>query len=90
MLDKLVGIETRYEEINQLLMEVGNDYQRAAELGMERAELEPMVNKARQYRQALARMEEAHSLLETDDSELLLLAEAEIAELEPLLDQIGK
>lgn len=89
MLDKLVGIETRYEEINQLLMEVGNDYQRAAELGMERAELEPMVNKAQQYRQALARMEEAHSLLETDDSELLLLAEAEIAELEPLLVRLA-
>ena len=37
MLEKIVGIEARYDEINQLLMEVGGDYQRAAELGMERA-----------------------------------------------------
>jgi hypothetical protein len=30
MLDKIVGIEERYEEINQLLMETGDDYQRAS------------------------------------------------------------
>lgn len=32
MLDKLIGIEDRFEELNRQLMEVGNDYQRAAEL----------------------------------------------------------
>ena len=49
MLEKLAGIEARYEQINQLLMEIGDDYQRAAELGIERAELEPIVTKSRQY-----------------------------------------
>ena len=57
MLDKLAGIETRYDEINQLLMEVGSDYQRAAELGMERAELEALVNRARLFRQASERLD---------------------------------
>jgi peptide chain release factor 1 len=88
MLDKLSGIEERYEEINKLLMEVGNDYQRAAELGIERAELEPLVNKTRQYRQSLARLEEAHSLLDVDDDELRLLAETEIGELEPQVERL--
>ncbi len=83
MLDKISGIETRYDEINQLLMEVGGDYQRAAELGMERAELEPLVSKAGEYRQVLSRLEEAQSLLDTDDEELRGLAEAEISELDP-------
>jgi peptide chain release factor 1 len=83
MLDKLSGIEGRYDEINQLLIEVGSDYQRAAELGMERAELEPLVNRARQYRQVLERLEEARTLRDSDDEELRLLAEAEISELEP-------
>lgn len=83
MLEKLAGIEDRYEEINRLLMEVGSDYQQAAELGIERAELEPIVNKARQYRQALSRQEEAQELLDSDDDELRLLAESEISELEP-------
>lgn len=83
MLDKISGIETRYDEINQLLIEVGGDYQRAAELGMERAELEPLVSKAGEYRQVLSRLEEAQSLLDTDDEELRGLAEAEISELDP-------
>ena len=46
LLEKLSGIEERYAELNNLLMEVGDDYQRAAELGIERAELEPIVAKA--------------------------------------------
>ncbi len=41
MLDKLSGIEDRYAELDRLLMEVGNDYQRAGELNKERIELEP-------------------------------------------------
>ncbi len=83
MLEKLAGIEDRYKEINRLLMEVGGDYQKAAELGIERAELEPLVNKAQQYRQALSSLEEAQELLSSDDEELRLLAESEISELEP-------
>jgi peptide chain release factor 1 len=86
MLDKLSGIEQRYEEINQLLMEVGNDYQRAAELSMERAEIEPVVEKAREYRQLLARLEEAQLLQEGEDEDLRLLAQGELAEVAPLAE----
>ena len=86
MLDKLSGIEQRYEEINQLLMEVGNDYQRAAELSMERAEIEPVVEKAREYRQLLTRLEEAQLLQESDDEDLRLLAQGELAEVAPLAE----
>lgn len=89
MLDKLALIEARYEELNQQLMEVGADYQRAAELNMERAELEPLVEKARQYRQALQRQEEARTLLEQEsDEEIVQLAEAELAELEPQIARL--
>ncbi len=89
MLEKLAGIEERYEEINRLLMEVGNDYQRAAELNKERIDLEPLVGKARQYRQSLKRVDEARALLAgEEDAELRLLAEAEIAELEPLIAEL--
>jgi peptide chain release factor 1 len=88
MLDKLVGIESRYEELSQLLNEVGDDYQRAAELNKERIDLEPLVSKAQEYRQSLARLEEARDLLDSEDEELRMLAEAEIAELEPSIDQL--
>ncbi len=90
MLDKLTAIEQRYEEINQFLMEVGTDYQRAAELNMERTELEPVVTKAREYRQVLQRLEEARMMQSADeeDEELRLLAEAEAAELEPQAERL--
>jgi peptide chain release factor 1 len=89
MLDKLVGIEERYNEINRLLMDVGTDYQRAAELGVERAELEPVVSKARVYQQALAHLDEARQFLGSEaDQDLRMLAEAEILDLEPQIEQL--
>jgi len=83
MLDKIKGIEERYEEINRELMQVGEDYQRATELSRERADLEPIIQKAREYRQVLKHLEEARNLTGSDDTELVELAEMELAELEP-------
>jgi peptide chain release factor 1 len=83
MLDKLTGIEQRYHEINKLLQEVGDDYQRAAELNKERLDLEPLVEKSTAYRHALLHLEEAQQLKDGDDQDLRILAEAEILELEP-------
>jgi len=88
MLDKIAGIEERYEEINRLLLEVGNDYQRAMELNIERAEIEPLVTRAQAYRQSLTSLEEARSLMASEDLELRQLAEAEINELEPQLSSL--
>jgi peptide chain release factor 1 len=88
MLEKIAGVEERYDELNNLLMDVGMDYQRAAELGIERAELEPVVSTARQYRQALAQLEEARAIQDAEDEDLRLLAEAEIAELEPQVEKL--
>jgi peptide chain release factor 1 len=90
MLDKIVGIEERYEELNQLLMESGNDYQRVAELNKERADLEQIVQKAAEYRQALSRLEEARQLAESDDADLRELALMEIEELEPRCEQLER
>jgi peptide chain release factor 1 len=90
MLDKIVGIEERYEEINQLLLEVGDDYHRATELSKERADIEPLVQKASEYRQVLNRLEEARQLLVGDDHELKELAEVEVDELEPQKQRLEK
>jgi len=89
MLDKLAGIEQHFEELNQQLMEVGSDYARAAGLGKERSDLEPLVVKIRTYRQALQQLDEARTLQAAEeDQELRLLAESEIAELEPKIEQV--
>ncbi len=90
MLNKLIGIEERYAAINEELMRVGNDYERAAELGRERADLEPLIHKAAEYRQALNELEEAKALLDSDDPEMAELAAMEVADLEariPALEQ---
>ncbi len=89
MLDKLSGIEERYQELNRLLIEVGNDYQKATELSIERAELEPIVTKTQQYRQALEHLDEARQVLDTeDDPDIRMLAEAEILDLEPQIEAL--
>jgi peptide chain release factor 1 len=82
MEDKLQGIEERFEGINQELTQVGEDYQRAAELGRERAELESIVDTFRTYKAMQAEMEQAQLLLDADDAELQAMAQEEVARLE--------
>lgn len=91
MIDKLAGIENRYEEINRLLQEVGDDYQSAAELNKERIDLEPIVEKAREYRRYMSRLDEARAMFQTEnDVEMRHLAESEISDLEPQITFLEK
>jgi peptide chain release factor 1 len=91
MLDKLSGIEHRYEDLGRELLEVGSDYQRAGEINKERVDLEPIVEKARKYRLAMKSLDEAKSILGSDnDPELKALAEAELAELNPTIEVLEK
>lgn len=83
MLDKISGIESKYKEINSLLEQTGEDYQRAVELAKERAEIEPIIFKADEYRQVLKQIDEAHTLISGDDPEMRQLAEMDLQELEP-------
>ena len=90
MLNKLTGIQERYNEINQALLEVGDDYQRATELSIERSELEPLILKIEKYQQVLDNLDEAKTLLDGDDPDLAELAQLEISELEdriPILER---
>ena len=89
MLEKLAAIESHYEELGSELMEVGDDYQRAADIGRERSEMEAVVMKAREYRQVLEQIEESRVMLENEkDEEMRELAEMELAELEPKVEPL--
>jgi len=91
MLEKLAGIEKRYEDLQRLLLEVGDDYQRAAELNKERIDLEPMVEESKEYRRDLLRLEEARTIAGSEEeAEMRLLAESEIADLEPRVTLLEK
>jgi len=86
MLEKLEPIEKKYQELNEELLTVGDDYQRAAEIAMERSEIEPLVKISQKYRQVLSRIEEAQNLVESEDEELVELAQMELGELEPQVE----
>jgi peptide chain release factor 1 len=91
MLDKLKRIEDRYEQLGNELLEVGGNYQRAAEIGKERVGLEEIVAKARVYRQAMKSLEEARAILESEkDADMLTLAQADIADLTPKIEVLEK
>jgi len=84
MLDKLTGIEERFKQIDIELAEAGGNYQRVAELNKERIELEPIVEKTKEYRQAMKNLDEARAMLESEtDEEMLALAQADVTSLEP-------
>ncbi len=90
MLEKVEGILDHYEEINHLLENVGDDYQRAAELAKERSELEEVVGKGKEYRDLISRLEEAKLLLDSDDEELRQLANLELLEGQERIEQLEK
>ena len=91
LLDKLAGIENRYDEVNQKLLTVGDDYKMAADLGKEKAELDPFVESIQRYKKSLEQLEGAKSLAETGDQEMKELAEMEISSLtEEITELEGK
>lgn len=82
LLEKLSGIEERYQQINQQLLQVGDDYQRAAELGKEKSDLEPLIEAINEYKDSLAQLKDARTLLDVEDDEMRELAEMEVQDLE--------
>ena len=90
MLDKIAAIEAHYEELGQLLIQNTNDYQVVAGLAKERSDIEPIVTKAQQYRQALKQIEEAEDILNSDDLELRELAQADLAAIQPQAERLEK
>jgi peptide chain release factor 1 len=81
LLESLASVEGRYEELNQLIQENIDDYQKVAEYSKEKAELEEIVVKARKYRAALTSIDESRSLLDSEDEEMRQLAEMELTSL---------
>ena len=88
LLDNLAAVEARFNEINKLIEENINDYQKVAELSKEKSDMEEIVEKSQSYRQALKSIEEAESLLDTDDEELRNLAQEDLAKLQPLTEKL--
>ncbi len=85
MLEKLAGIEQRFEDIETEMAQSGEDYQRVAELARERSNIEPIVIAYREYMVLKEQLAQAISLSESGDHELRELADAEVVDLEEQL-----
>jgi len=86
--EKLQPFVERYEEINRLLSspQITNDIKKMTELSKEQSDLEPLVQKAKEYFSTLEAIEENKSLIE--DEELGELAKEELKELEPKKERL--
>ena len=82
MFDKLLEIESRFEQIEASFSvpEIAGDADRFREMMKEHKKLLPIVEKFREYKKAKNAEEEALMLLESGDKELRELAEEELAE----------
>ena len=90
MLEKLQGIAARFEALEQELAAAAIQPQRMAELGRERAGLEPVVTAFREYQVVQEQLEQARGLRTSEDADLRALAEAETEELAPRLEALDR
>jgi len=81
LIEKLTGIEGRYQEINHQLLNVGDDYLLAADLGKEKSDLDPFIKAIEEYKTSLDQLGEANTLANSGDQELQELASLEIENL---------
>ncbi len=86
--DKLQELVDRYEELSKQMAdpEVATDPKRLSALAQEQAELTPIVETYRRYRDVKAALEDARALLE--DEELADLAREEVKQLEAELEHL--
>jgi peptide chain release factor 1 len=89
MIDKLIEIKSRFEEVGQLLSqpETVKDQKRFQQLSKEYRDLEKVVKKYDQYQNAIDGIQHAKDVLQKEkDPELRELAKMEIDELAPKRD----
>ena len=84
MFERLEQIETRYEELGSQLAdpEIISDQPRYQKTAKQHRDLEPVVEKFRQYRQVTNGIADARAMLEESDPDIRAMAEEELAQLE--------
>lgn len=92
MLEKLKAIEKKYEELTMLLSDplVLSKLSELLKYSKEQSELQPLVDKIREYRKLLSDIEEAEELLKGGDGDLRSLAQEELdalREKEPKIEE---
>ena len=89
---KLQAIEKEFLDIEERMGDpaTASDPRALQDLGKKRAQLEPVVEKYRAYRAAVASIAKARDLLKGGDPEIAELAREELSELEPQIENFEK
>lgn len=89
---KLQQAEKRYQELSDRLIhpDTFSNSKELQKIAREHADLEPLVQKIKEYRKYAQEKEEARSFLEGQDSEMKSLAQAELPSLEKQFIEIEK
>ncbi|MDA8423659.1 MAG: peptide chain release factor 1 [Nitrospiraceae bacterium] len=94
MLRKLEAVSEKYDELTRLLSDPGvaADHQRYQKYSRERSEIEDVVSHYRAYRSMLRQITEAEEITQDKqaDPELRAMAEAELKELRPKIEQTDR
>jgi peptide chain release factor 1 len=83
MLDKLLVIEEKYEDITDALIrpDILSNAQAYQKYSKEQAELLPIVEKIKEYKKLLLQLEDAEELIKSGDGDIRELAQEELEEL---------
>jgi peptide chain release factor 1 len=92
MIDKLSAIEEKYEELGRKLSdpETMKDMNNYTRLSKELADLKPVVDSFREYREVIEGIAEAEEIIKSDDPELKELASEELEELKARLPELER
>jgi peptide chain release factor 1 len=84
MFDRLEQIETRYEDLGRQLADpdIISDQQKYQKAAKQHRDLEPVVDKFRQYRQVVNGIADAKAMLEESDPDIRAMAQEELTQLE--------
>jgi peptide chain release factor 1 len=91
MIEKLEELKLRFEEVGQLLMqhETVKDIKKFSQLNKEYKDLEKIVSKYNQFKDANNHLQQAKEVLQKEkDEELREMAKMEIDELEPKIEKL--
>ena len=92
MLDRLVSMENRYEELGHMLMDpdIGTDIKKMTDVTKEQASLQAAYDLFQEYKEVKDGIDGAKELMKENDPEIKEMAELELSELEERMPDIIK
>lgn len=92
MLDRLLSMENRYEELGHMLMDpdIGSDIKKMTEVTKEQASLQTAFDLFQDYKTVQQGIDDAKELMKENDPEIKEMAKMELDELETQLPEIIK